>query len=188
MAAALTGAPPSGLRKLSDGEATELLAKAGQGANGEINEAWTWTDKNGRNLVVTTTEVTGRNRKTLRVIHLADVDGDIRTLRVMRDPNLPDCKNKGAVGAAGFTKNAMMVRDLNGDGIAEVTAGWTSRCGARTGNSEIKLALITDGKKYIIRDEGVVGKAGAGSPDPKASSWPKGFYPALTKLYKKLYS
>jgi hypothetical protein len=187
VAAALTGAPPSGLKKLSDGEATAMLAKAGQGANGQINEAWTWTDKNGRNLVVTTTEVTGRNRQTLRVIHLADVDGDVRKLRVMRDPDLPDCRNKAAVGAAGFTKNAMMVRDLDGDGVAEVTAGWTSRCGARTGLSEIKLALITDGQKYIIRDRGVVGQAGAGSPDPKTSTWPDGFYPALSKLYRKLY-
>lgn len=188
VAAQLTGTPPSGLKKLSDREAGTLLAKAGQGANGRIGEAWTWSDKNGRNLVVTTTEVTGKNRKTLRVIHLADVDGDIRTLRVMKDPNLPECKNASAVGAAGFTKNAMVVRDLNGDGIAEVTAGWTSRCGARTGTSEIKLALISNGDKYIIRDEGVVGKAGAGSADPRSSRWPDGFYPALTKLYKKLYS
>jgi hypothetical protein len=188
VASTLVGTTPDGLKKLTDGQATDLLAKAGQAGKGQIVEAWTWNDKNGRNLVVTTTEVTGSNRQTLRVIHVADLDGDPQTLRVMTDPNLPDCKNRAAVGAAAFTPSSMVVRDLDGDDIAEVTAGWTSRCGARTGTSVMKLALISDGKKYIVRDEGVVGTSGAGSPDPKAADWPKGYYGFVTRLWKKLYS
>ena len=188
VSAAVTGKTPAGLKRVSDAQATELLRKAGQSGGGQVVEAWSWNDENGRNLVVSTTEVTKKNRQTLKVIHVADLDGNPRTLRVMTDPDLPDCKNKDAVGAAGFTKNSMVVRDINGDGVAEVTAGWTSRCGSSSGPSEIKLALITNGKKYIIRESGVVGKAGTGRADPKSGSWPDGFYESLTKLYKKLYA
>jgi hypothetical protein len=119
------------------------------------------------------------------VIHISQLDDQPKTLRIMRDPNLPDCKG---TGTAGFTNSAVIVRDLNSDNIAEVTAGWSSRC-ADSNQSQIRLALITNGDKYIIRGQGVIGQAGSGSSelDPKASHWPKSYRVALTKLYRKLY-
>jgi hypothetical protein len=187
--AGFAGKMPDGLKKLSDGQAAELLKKAGQGSGGTIVEAWSWNDDNGRNLVVTTTEAVSRNRQSLRVIHLAHLEtARPRTLRLMIDPGLPRCRNSSTAGYAGFTKYSVLVRDVNGDGVAEVTAGWSSRCGAKTGSSEIKLALITNGTKYIIREQGVIGKAGAGTPAPRASKWPAGFYTALRRLYTQLYA
>jgi hypothetical protein len=183
----LPGKEPAGLKKLTDSEATALLQKAGETSAGTIVEAWSWKDDNGQNLVVTSTTPARGGKQTLRVTHVAKLDGNPKTLRVMRDPNLPaDCKG---AGTASFTKNSLLVRDLNRDGTAEVTAGWSSRCGDKGTDSEVKLALITDGDKYIIRGNGVIGKAGSGdtSPDPRAAKWPKNYLKPLTKMFHQLY-
>ena len=88
--------------------------------------AWGWTDKNGRNLLVTAQDKSGDNR-TLRVIHVARLDKSPKTLRVMTDPGLPGCRS--GPGAAGFTKNSVRVRDLDKDSVAEILVGWFARCG-----------------------------------------------------------
>jgi hypothetical protein len=185
-AAASTAKEPNGLKRLTDGEAVELLRRAGETGGGSIVEAWSWTDANGRNLVVTSTTPAGGGRQTLRVTQIAQLDGSPKTLRVMRDPNLPDCH---AGGTAEFTKNSMIIRDLNGDNIADVTVGWSSRCAGQSPTSRVRLALITNGDKYIIRGDGVIGHPGNGSavPAPQLSRWPASFRRTLTDLYHKLY-
>jgi hypothetical protein len=184
----MPGRNPAGLKKLGDAEATALLRKAGEGPSGSIVEAWSWSDKNGHNLVVTSTEASKTGKQTLRVIHVAGLDGPSpKTLRIMRDPNLPtSCRS---TGTAGFTKNALIVRDLNSDGIAEVMAGWSSRCGGKGTDSEVKLALITNGDKYILRGKGVIGKQGSGdlTPAPRSAKWPKSFFKTLSNLFAQLY-
>jgi hypothetical protein len=186
-ATALKGKQPDGLTKVSDGEAATQLQAAGQNNGGSIVEAWGWDDKNGRNLVVTSTAAAGANKRTLRVIHIANLDDKPRRLRLMKDPNLPaDC---GGAGTAQFTPNSLTVVDLNGDDVAEVISGWSSRCGGKDAQSQIKLALITDGDKYILRGQGVLGQAGADSftPAPRAKSWPNGYLKALSAEYLRLY-
>ena len=56
-------------------------------------------------------------------------------------------------------------------------------------SQEVKLALITNGDKYIIRGKGVVGSHGSGelTPAPRASNWPDGYLKTLTQLFHKLY-
>jgi hypothetical protein len=176
-----------GLKKVEPAAASELLQKAGQSSYGSVVEAWTWKDSNGENLVATTIAAAPRKHRTLRVIHVADLDHDPRTLRVMRDPGLPaGCQ---AAGSADFTPKSLVVRDLDDDDIAEVSAGWTSRCGGPGSPSVIKLALITNGVKYIIRGEGVVPGADvdAAVPAPRASKWPDGYFKALAAQYRSLY-
>jgi hypothetical protein len=188
-AVSLGGTPPSGLQQLSSDAAATELRKAGKSAGGTIVEAWSWTDNNGKNLVVSVISPAPAGKQTLRVIHLAKLDTDhVKTLRIMRDPRLPDCGGNSG-GTASFTKNSMYVRDLNSDGIAEVTVGWSSRCGGEGSKSEVKLAVISNGHKYIIRGQGVIGSSGSGSaqPDPRDSHWPKNDLDAALTLYHHLY-
>jgi hypothetical protein len=182
---AFTGKEPDGLEQLGAVEAAAQLRRAGQTAGGSIVEAWGWDDKNGRNLVVTTVTGVGVRKRTLRVIHIAGLDGEPRTLRVMRDPNLP--ANCRGAGSAGFTPKALIVRDLNADKIAEVISGWTSRCGNAQAESQIRLALITNGDKYILRGQGVLGSATDFTPDPRPSRWPDNYLKMLSAQYQKLY-
>lgn len=182
---AFTGKAPDGLKQIGAVAATAQLRRAGQNAGGSIVEAWGWNDKNGRNLVVTTITGAGSNKRTLKVIHVAGLDGKPRTLRVMRDPNLP--ANCSGTGTAGFTSKSLIVRDLDGNNVAEVISGWTSRCGGKQAESQIKLALLTNGKKYILRGQGVVGQAGTFTPDPVAAKWPDNYLKMLGNQYRKLY-
>jgi hypothetical protein len=184
-ASKLTGRTPDGLRQVSALDAAAQLRKAGKGPGGSIVEAWGWDDRNGRNLVVTSVASARGNKQTLRVIHIAGLDAEARTLRVMTDPNLP--ANCRGAGTAGFTPKALIVRDLDSNNVAEVITGWTSRCGGRANESQIRLALITDGDKYILRGEGVVGRAGIFVPAPGDSRWPKGFLEMLGTQYRTLY-
>jgi hypothetical protein len=184
--APLSGTPPSSLTQVSSAQAAQLLRKAGQHPGGTIVEAWGWTDRNGQNLVVTSME-RKNGKEDLRVTHVAQLNGDDpKVLRIMRDPGLPaGCKS----GTAGFTPGGTSVRDLNNDGVAEIAVGWSSRCGGASSKSVVKLALITNGDKYIIRGDGVLGHAGDGTTDPapRASSWPKTYLAQLTAIFRKLY-
>jgi hypothetical protein len=182
---ALAGRAPDGLKQLSPSDAAAQLRKANRGPGGSIVEAWAWNDKNGRNLVVTSIDAVGGNRRTLRVVHLADLNGNPRTLRVMTDPNLPT--NCQGTGTAAFTTGALIVRDLDNNNVAEVISGWTSRCGGKENPSQVRLALITNGDKYILRGQGVLGKVGTFTPAPRASQWPDNYLNLLGKQYRKLY-
>jgi hypothetical protein len=183
----LGGKDPKGLTNLNATDAADLLRRAGTSAGGRIVDAWKWQDRNGRNLVVTVDESESNNKHTLRVMHLAKLETtNPKTLRIMRDPGLPRCGQ----GIAEFTKNGLKVRDLNSDGVAEVMVGWSSRCGSAAQQSTVRLALLTNGKKYIIRGVGVINGSGAGSKvhSPlSASRGPSGFYNTVDALYRRHY-
>jgi hypothetical protein len=174
---------PKDFAKVGAAAAVKDLRRAGE-ARGDVVGAWRWNDDNGRNLLATTRERSGANQ-TLRVVHVAALDEDPKTLRVMIDPNLPGCRGGG--GTAGFTKNSVQVRDLDRDGIAEVLVGWFARCGGADSDSTVKLAVLSDGDKYILRGQGVVGSGGSQAPEPAAKSWPKPFLKAATSEFKTLY-
>src|SRR4029077_20245023 len=73
-------------------------------------------------------------RFTLEIAQVADVDVKPRTLRVMRDPGLPGrCDGGGAQASVGFTDGSVAVTDMDGDGVTEVSIGWTARCGGAGG-------------------------------------------------------
>jgi hypothetical protein len=174
---------PKDFAKVSSAAAVKDLKLAGEN-KGEVVGAWRWSDRNGRNLLATTRERSGANQ-TLRVIHVARLDKDPKSLRVMIDPGLPGCGN--GAGAAAFTKNSVRVRDLDKNGVAEVLVGWFSRCGSASAESTVKLALLSNGDKYILRGEGVIGSGGSQAPDPAAKSWPKPFLKTASAAFKDLY-
>jgi hypothetical protein len=184
IAASFGGVAPGDLTSLTDEEAQRLLDEHGHGDAGSVVEAYSWSDANGQNLAATTSQDADA-KVDLQVFHLAGLDSDAKTLRVMRDPGLPDCDGKGT---ASFTRGSLLVRDLDKNDVAEVAVGWTTKCAGDT-KSLAKLALITGGQKYILRGEGEIGTPGSGSPapEPAASSWPKEYQPALVRLFRQLY-
>lgn len=185
------GAPPQSLAQVPAGRADTLLRKARQPTTGTVRQAFTWTDDNGMNLLVASSLRTSSGT-TLRVVHVAGLDKTPRTLRVMTDPDLPLCSGSGggsgSGGRAEFTVGSMFVRDLNRDGVAEATIGWSSRCPGSS-RSEAKLAMISGTNKYIIRGQGEIGHAGSGTgrPDPVPGRWPPAYLKPLTTLYSTLY-
>lgn len=182
-AAAVPGQPKD-LRRVSEGDAAKDLRRAGQ-SGGDVVGAWGWSDNNGRNLLATVRQREGGDDVTLRVVHLGNLAGDPKELRVMKDPGLPGCNGEGTTG---FTKNSVQVRDLNRDGVAEVTVGWVARCGGSGAESRVKLALLSDGDKYILRGTGIPGSGkGTRAPEPAASRWPDPYLKTLTAMYKDLY-
>ncbi|GLY26953.1 M949_RS01915 family surface polysaccharide biosynthesis protein [Kineosporia sp. NBRC 101731] len=186
---ALSGSDPKGLSNVKRVTASRLLQRAGVSAGGQIVSAFSWQDTNGKNLAVTIKVPNSRGKTTLKVIQVARLETkDPQVLRSMTDPDLPQCKSGRAGGQAGFAKNGLKIRDLDSDGTAEVMAGWSSRCGGATTASEAKLALVSDGDKYIIRGSGVVGgQTGSTAPAPAADSWPTGYYNTVAKLYAQLF-
>jgi len=180
---AVAAGTPEDFGKVAASAAEKDLARAGQAA-GDVVGAWGWSDKNGQNLLATTRERSGANQ-TLRVIHVARLDKSPKTLRVMVDPGLPGCRSGS--GSAGFTKNSVQVRDLDKDSVAEILVGWFARCGGPDAESTVKLALLSDGEKYILRGQGVVGSGGSQAPEPAAKSWPKPYLKAANAQFKELY-
>ena len=188
-----TPTPEGGLREISPGEATGMLERAGVNLSGAVQRAWTWTDVDGLNLLAAASRTEFRGdehapRFTLEFAHLAGLDTQPRALRVMRDPDLPErCDGDGAQSSTGFTDGSVAVTDLDGDGITEVSIGWTARCGGADQPSTAKLALLTNGRKFILRGSGVLGAGGSMDPDPDAGDWPQAYLRQMTALFHHLY-
>ncbi|MBT0771335.1 hypothetical protein KIH74_20525 [Kineosporia sp. J2-2] len=189
----LTGKDATGLKSVKQLKAQNLLRKAGASAGGTVVEAFQWEDKNGLNLVAAIKVPSSKQKTTLKVVQASGLEdgGDPRVLRSMTDPDLPQCNSGRAGGQAAFAKQdsqIMQIRDFDSDGYAEVIVGWSSRCGNNTTASEAKMALITNGDKYIIRGSGVLGSgSGETAAEPAAGKWPEGFYAATSERYTQLF-
>jgi hypothetical protein len=134
----------------------------------------------------------GRPRSmTFMVTHVAHTDQPQPVaLRRMRDPVDIRCPGSGDA-TTGFTPDSVSVRDIDGDGTAEVSVGWAARCGGEDRPTRVRLAMLSGGKKYILRGTVVVGQGdptGRLRPDPAVSAWPPQDHDALVELARRLYS
>lgn len=176
------------LEGIDQGRADGLLRQGGVNDAGEIHNAWTWTDRNGLNLLALTS--TGRRQLVLKVTHLAHLDAQPSTLREMRDPQ--SCRRQERLDA-GFAQGSVQVSDLDGDGIAEATVGWYASCDD-TQQATVKLALISNGDKYILRGQGFVGEPPPGvpaatfQPEPESSAWPATFYDTTVSVFHNVFT
>ena len=187
-----TGTAAVGLSEITAAEAAGLLDRAGVDLPGLVQQAWTWTDRDGLNLLAASarSEFTdGSVRVTLEIAHVADLDTEPQTLRMIRDSDLPDdCGDQGAVApAAGYTPGSVAVTDLDGDGIAEVSIGWTATCGGDDPQTSVKLALLSNGLMFMLSGSGVLGAGGSMDPDPDPGSWPPAYLQPLSDLFRRLY-
>jgi hypothetical protein len=195
------GVEVSEMTGLTAAKGAAELGKAGVAPFGDVREALTWSDRNGRNLLVasrrtsSTTDANGTSLEsaTIRVVHVAHLESRPVVLRTMTDPGGPcelnfDNDVNGDYGVAG---------DLNRDGFAEVTVSWFSMCRGDPGEYGVKVAMLSNGDKYILRGIGWPG----GKPDlpgdwadakiqqtePAAAAWPKGFHKATENVFFRLY-
>lgn len=164
---------PADLAPVATDLAAGELRRAGVKVEGTISSAWGWTDGRGRSLVVSIAEVTSQadDGSTtgigLRVYYLTGLDGRPTVQRRLKDPSLR-CSDSGAV-VAGFTPAAFGVRDLDGDGLPEVTVGWTARCAAPGAASRARLAVMAGDELYVLRGTGMVTGRATRTVDPAAT-------------------
>jgi hypothetical protein len=84
---------------------------------------------------------------------------------------------------------ALAVTDLDGDGQAEVTFAYKLACRSDVSPRDLKLLVLEDGAKFILRGSTVVndGTGTAGGEfkaEPAKASWPVGFYQHAEKLWR----
>jgi hypothetical protein len=184
---------------LSAAAGASALRAAGISPYGEVRQAVRWTDRNGHNLLVATLRVDMARpdgtpiAATLRVVHLVHLESQPKTLRVLNDPSGPACDSDFLFDV---TDDPSVAGDLDRDGYAEMSVAWSTSCLSEADRSRAKVALLSNGRKYILRGYGWP----HGMPDgpgawPEASidevepggQWPPGFRRAAENLFIRLY-
>lgn len=163
-----------------------------------VGEPVRWVDATGVNTLVLTTgtgapgdtDDTGAAATAGSLyVTLMLGEGDAPVIqRQMREPATPSCPDGTA-----FRDDSVQVSDHDGDGVGEVTTGWSVGCVDAAGVSTVKLALLEGGDKYILRgtgsasgqpvDAGAVGS----TAEPEATNWPSGALDATTALFGELF-
>ncbi len=188
---------PADLATLPAPDAVARLQEAGVSIDGIVESAWTWSDSSGTHLLATTRATSGDQQDqpssvTLRVALLSGLDGHPTVDRRLRDPGL-HCSHDQVL-TADFTPGTLAVRDLDGDGTAEVMLGWTARCGDDTEPSRIRLALMSRSRLFVLRAQGVLPDAAAApasvepTPAPDSGNWPAPFLTAAMDAFNATFT
>lgn len=160
----------------------KALEQAGLAAGG-TGPAVGFTDANGRNLVVISARGAGRT-VTLTADHLVLAGGSRRLLRHVQD-GVAAC---GFDVTAAFVPGSLQVADRTADGLGEVTFAYLTACRSDVSPSALKLLVLQNGAKYILRGETDMSFAGGPSPspptaEPAAARWLPGTYrPAAARF------
>jgi hypothetical protein len=198
-----TSAPTSGVSEAVQadaGQAVQQLEDGGVRVRGEAEEAWSWTDSKGRNVVVLSKDVTERDgdqvrAATLYVTHAAGRNGDFEELRRLTDPGTRNCDTDFGLD---FVKGSVSVADRDRDGNGEASVGWWASCRGDPGPYTIKLAVLSEGEYFILRGQGQVATDPAlppgisvpeatFKPDPAQARWPRGTYDETVQLFERLF-
>ena len=190
VSAAAVAAPPRA-SKVSGG------LPAGVKASGTLDSAWSFTDKRGIDYVLFSSKrVHGKdgNGPTFGAYLFVDVwvlpaGGTAKLVRTVKD-KVEDCDHDPE---AQFHDAAFGVTDLDGDGVAEVAFGYETGCRSDVSPLTYKLLLLRGADKFILRgttfthaaDDSGKTQGGDFTPEPGATSWPKGFYDHAADLWKR---
>ncbi len=185
-----------------DAAAARTQAKqAGIPVVGRAVEAWTWTDRNGRNLLLTTRSVDKAEGEivraaTLRVYHVGRLDtAPKQLLTPLRDSGEAGCDVDFALD---FVPGSIAVTDTDRDGYGEASVGWASLCSGDPQPLRVKLALLTEGTYYILRGQGqraadpppppgITFPKASFTPNLPAPRWPAGSYQQTVRLFRTLF-
>ena len=193
--AAVTGL--TGVTPVAD--PARALRAIGERVSGEPVEAVAWTDTRGRNLVVLsawtragtpspdTAPPSPTTTARLEGTHFVTGDGTTRRVETIRD-GVEDC---GQDVTATFRPGSLGVTDLDHDGVGEVTFAYKLSCAGDVRPARLKLLVLEDGAKYIVRGESYDHRGdGAGvpalaapEPEPAAGRWPPALYHHATTLF-----
>lgn len=173
----------SGLERLNPSDVPRDLAH-----EGDLVGAFRWTDRNGTNTLLFSAAEPSRPRKpgvapedqeharTLHVDHYAGGAAPKR-LRHVQD-FVEDCEFD-VTGTFVQVPDELVLTDLDADGVNEVSFGYRLACRSDVSPSTLKVLLLEDGDKYILRGQSRVkigpedviggdfapGKAFPGAPD-----------------------
>jgi hypothetical protein len=194
--ASVTGAAPSvagGASATSDVKVSPMktLAEADVPKDikvpGKVVKAISFSDKNGENFVVFAKQTVKKkdqvNSAYLTVEHVAHPDGVRKSLRTVRDKD-EDCDLDQTLE---FREGALSVTDLDNDGIGEVTFAYVVSCKSDVSPDTLKLLMIENGDKYILRGSSRVdGVGGEYKIDPSFNAGPPAFLEHAKKQWKKV--
>jgi hypothetical protein len=163
----------------------------------QLQKAIAWTDKNGGNVLMfssrestrTIADVEARS-VYLNVEHVAVAGAKVKQLRLVRD-KVEDCDFDLT---AEFLDAATGVTDLDNDGVSEVTFAYQLACRSDVSPLTVKLLLLENGQKYILRGQSVVpvdneGKETWGGEydlDPRPAKWHKAFREHAETLWREI--
>ena len=130
---------------------------------GKIESGLRWLDQNGDNYVLFSSIEKKSQTKSqtntsvyLYVNHYVINKKGVNRLRLLRDKE-ERCEYDNM---AGFIKKSFTVTDLDHDQVGEVTFVYTVDCRSGMGSDKVKLVILENGKKYIIRGTTKVGSKG----------------------------
>ncbi len=110
--------------------------------DGEIAFTKSWQDDNGDNIALFT-----RKEEEIFVYHYASKEGEDRLLRRIYDFE-KDCEFDRTLE---FLKNDILLTDLDNDKVGEISFAYRKACISDVSPKELKLLILENGDKYIIR-------------------------------------
>src|SRR5262245_44258105 len=116
---------------------------------GDLVEGTAWRDANGDNVIVLSR--VGKKdggRAYLYASHYLVTAAGVKSLREV-DDKVEDCEDADLT--AEFRKGALEITDLDKDGIGEATFAYRLNCTTDYSPATLKLLLLENGDKYIIR-------------------------------------
>jgi hypothetical protein len=128
-------------------------------------------------------------RAVVTIDHLVITDGQkAKLLRSVRD-GVDPCDFDLTAEFLGMPE----LTDLDADGVAEVTVAYGLSCKSDISPDIVKLLILQNGKKYILRGEGGLYPADNGKmlggklkPDPEATRWPTAFLDHARSAWKQI--
>ncbi len=129
---------------------------------GKLTKAVAWTDKNGDNLAVfSRREASGKKGGESFESAYLDVQHVVlgeppRVLRNVKD-KVENCDFDLSVD---FRDAALAVTDIDGDGFGELTFAYSLNCASDMSPAELKLLVLENGDKYILRGSTRIPKMG----------------------------
>jgi hypothetical protein len=190
--------------------AAKALTARGVDVAGTPIEAWSWTDRSGHNLFLTTKQPVlgeiydGVMRNGILTAYDARGVGSAHMkvtvpleMNNNEGPGRPLCDVDGGLD---FVNYSTVVSDSNHDGVAEVALGWWRMCRGDVGPATANLLVSTGGRAYRIsgtgtpieltkaeRDAHIFPPAGrfplTATPSPRPGAWPRGVYADADALY-----
>jgi hypothetical protein len=156
---------------------------------GTLQHGLRWRDRNGENLVIFSRVETPRPRASARLtVRHWLLGARPRLLREVKD----------LVGGCEFDLTAKFlpasfgVTDLDGDGLGEVTFAYEQTCRSDVSPAALKLLVLENGDKYILRGETSVKvsdreRVGGGyTVDPSFRRAPKTFLPHAATVWARV--
>lgn len=147
----------------------------------------TWSDQLGANTVVFRDIGDDIKDSELRlyVDHVVQVGDRATVLRQVKD-SVADCPVDKLLE---FVDEALQIQDLDRDGVGEVVFAYRLNCAGDVSPSALKVLLLEDGDKYILRGSSTNQFVEAGDapvPEPAPVAWPAGSYSFALALYEQV--